>query len=54
MVILLMASNVRQQKRQREKKQNSEAGQRSATTYTGKADIGGPWELYNTKGEKVT
>jgi protein SCO1/2 len=24
------------------------------TTYTGKADIGGPWMLYNTKGEPVT
>lgn len=26
----------------------------SPTTYTGKADIGGPWLLYNTKGEPVT
>lgn len=54
MVSLLMASNVKQSKREREKKAQSEAGQKSTTTYTGKADIGGPWQLYNTKGEVVT
>lgn len=54
MVILLMASNVQQSKRERERQQKLETGQRSTTTYTGKADIGGPWKLYNTKGELVT
>lgn len=54
MIILLMASNVQQTKRENNKKQKNELGERSATTYTGKADIGGSWQLYNTKGEIVT
>jgi len=53
-----MVSNVLQLKKEREAKSqaaSSTANQlKQKTTYTGKADIGGPWLLYNTKGEPVT
>ena len=51
---LLMASNVMQNQRQQAKEQSQKDNQKSKTTYTGKADIGGPWMLYNTKDEPVT
>jgi len=43
LVILLMASNVQQMKRQKERKASDNEVSKSSTTYTGKADIGGPW-----------
>ena len=54
MVILLMVSNVKQAKRERERQQKADLGQKSSTTYTGKADIGGDWQLYDTKGKPVS
>ena len=54
-MILFMASNVLHLKKEREAKlTQSQPAQKTSTTYTGKADIGGPWLLYNTKGEPVT
>lgn len=49
-----MASNVAQLKKQKDREANEKAQLKTATTYTGKADIGGPWMLYDTKGEPVT
>ena len=49
-----MVSNVLQIKKEREAKQSAAQPSKQNTTYTGKADIGGPWLLYNTKGEPVT
>jgi len=54
MITLLMTSNVKQSKRERERQQKAQSGQKSTTTYTGKADIGGDWLLYDTKGKPVT
>ena len=51
---LLMASNVMQLKRQKDREANEKAQLQTSTTYTGKADIGGPWMLYDTNGEPVT
>lgn len=50
-----MVSNVLHLKKEREAKTQAAQGSgKQQTTYTGKADIGGPWLLYNTKGEPVT
>jgi protein SCO1/2 len=59
LAILFMVSNVLHLKKEREAKAQATSGSSSQqkqtkTTYTGKADIGGPWMLYNTKGEPVT
>lgn len=57
LVILFMVSNVIHLKKEREAKTSGAATapqSKQQTTYTGKADIGGPWLLYNTKGEPVT
>lgn len=55
LAILFMVSNVLHLKKEREaKSQAAQGGSKQQTTYTGKADIGGPWLLYNTKGEPVT
>jgi len=51
---ILMATNVMHLKRQKERETNEKAQLQTSTTYTGKADIGGPWMLYDTKGEPVT
>ena len=51
---ILMATNVMHLKRQKERETNEKAQLATSTTYTGKADIGGPWLLYDTKGEPVT
>ena len=51
---LLMASNVQQMKRQRDREANEKQQLATSTTYTGKADIGGPWMLYDTKGQPFT
>jgi len=45
-----MASNVMHLKKEKEGKQQQNQGSKAQTTYTGKADIGGPWLLYNIKG----
>lgn len=50
----LLASNVMQMKRQKDREANEKSQLATSTKYTGKADIGGPWMLYNTKGEPVT
>jgi cytochrome oxidase Cu insertion factor (SCO1/SenC/PrrC family) len=49
-----MASNVMQQRRKQAKIEQQKESTKTKTTYTGKADIGGPWQLYNTKGELIT
>jgi len=50
LIIIYMYSNVQSIKKKREQKiQNVGKAQ-----YTGKADIGGPWLLYDTKGNPVT
>ena len=49
-----MASNVMHLRKEKEAKQQMQKSGKAQTTYTGKADIGGPWLLYNTKGEPVT
>ena len=54
LAILFMVSNVLHIKKEREAKANATQPAKQSTTYTGKADIGGPWLLYNTKGEPVT
>jgi cytochrome oxidase Cu insertion factor (SCO1/SenC/PrrC family) len=61
LIVLFMASNVIHLKKERDAKSQASAAtnssgnqQKQKTTYTGKADIGGPWVLYNTKGEPVT
>lgn len=51
---ILMATNVMHLKKQKERETNEKAQLQTSTTYTGKADIGGPWMLYDTKGEPVT
>ena len=55
MLVIFMVSNVIQFKKQKERKKEKDMEQqKSTTTYTGKADIGGNWLLYNTKGDPVT
>lgn len=56
MIIIFAMANVVQLKRQKEDKakQLDLKEPKSTTTYTGKADIGGNWLLYNTDGEPVT
>lgn len=50
-----MVSNVMHLKKEKDAKTKAPAqNQKAQTTYTGKADIGGSWLLYNTKGEPVT
>jgi len=49
-----MFSNVMHQRRQQAKVDRQKENSKSPTTYTGKADIGGPWSLIDTKGNKVT
>lgn len=49
-----MASNVNHLKKQKVKDASEKQQLQTSTTYTGKADIGGPWMLYDTKGEPVT
>ena len=51
---LLMMSNVNHMKKQNEREATSKEQTASQTKYTGRADIGGNWMLYNTKGEPVT
>ena len=51
MVVIFAASNVVSMKRQKENEKKSLEPQKSTTKYTGKADIGGNWLLYDTKGE---
>lgn len=55
MIIIFLASNVVHFNRQKknEKKFSSEP-QKSSTKYTGKAQIGGNWLLYDTNGNPVT
>jgi protein SCO1/2 len=54
MLVIFMMANVVQLKRQKENKKKQLEPEQSTTKYTGKADIGGKWMLYNTKGEPVT
>jgi protein SCO1 len=54
MMVIFMMANVVQLKRQKEEKKKSLEPTSSTTKYTGKADIGGNWLLYDTKGEPVT
>jgi len=54
MVVIFMVSNVIQLKRSKENKKKQLEPTKSTTKYTGKADIGGPWLLYDTKGEPVS
>jgi len=49
-----MISNVTQLQKSRSREANQKEQTGSTTTYTGKADIGGDWALYDTKGEAVT
>ena len=51
---IFMASSVMQERRKQAKVEQQKESTKSKTTYSGKADIGGPWKLYNTKGELVT
>ena len=45
-----MISNFMQLKKQKQQSQKNLEPQKSTTKYTGKADIGGSWMLYDTKG----
>ena len=54
MVFIFMTSKVIHLKKEREVAERKLEPQKSSTKYTGKANIGGPWLLYNTKGEPVT
>lgn len=54
MVVIFAISNVIQLKKQKENDVKSLEPQKSSTKYTGKADIGGSWLLYDTKGNPVT
>jgi len=49
-----MISQVIHMRREAENKKKSLEPQKSTTTYKGKADIGGNWMLYDTKGDPVT
>ena len=51
MVVIFMIANVIQLKKQKESKERTMEPTKSTTKYTGKADIGGSWVLYDTKGE---
>lgn len=50
MVVIFMIANVMQLKKQKQQAQKNLEPQKSTTKYTGKADIGGSWMLYDTKG----
>jgi protein SCO1 len=54
MVLIFIAANVIHQRKHQEAKDKKLEVQKSSTKYTGKANIGGPWLLYNTKGEPMT
>lgn len=54
MVVIFFVSNVIQYKKMQEKEKKSFEPTKSTTTYTGKADIGGSWLLYDTEGNPVT
>lgn len=55
MAIVFLASNVVQFNRQKKnEKKFGQEPQKSTTKYTGKAQIGGNWLLYDTKGNPVT
>lgn len=54
MIIIFAISNVVHLKRQKENEKKSIEPTKSTTKYTGKADIGGNWLLYDTKGKPVT
>lgn len=49
-----MVSNVLHLKKSKDKTLEKNKASNAKTTYTGKADIGGSWMLYNTKGEPFT
>lgn len=55
MAVIFLFSNVVQFNREKKNEKNySPDAQRSTTSYTGKAQIGGNWLLYDTKGNPVT
>ena len=54
MVVIFAISNVVHLKRQKDNEKKSIERTKSTTKYTGKADIGGDWLLYDTKGNPVT
>ena len=54
MVVIFGISNVLMLKRQKENKAKQLEPQKSTTKYTGKADIGGNWLLFDTQGAPVS
>lgn len=53
-LIFMMANAMQLKKKEDQKKQKVAEATTSTTKYVGKADIGGNWLLYNTKGDPVT